>query len=302
MGELQGRVAVVTGAGRGIGREEALRLAGEGAAVLVNDLGGDFHGEGADRSPAQQVVDEIVAAGGRAVANYDDVSSWTGAEALVRQAVEELGGLHILVNNAGILRDAMSFKMTEADWDAVIAVHLKGHFAPAHFAGIYWRERAKAGQPVHGRIVNTTSDSGLFGNPGQANYAAAKAGIASMTLVLARELGRYGVTVNAVTPRARTRLTAGIGFGEAPAEGFDRLSPAHVAPVVAWLASDGAADVNGQIFIVNGTEIMVLGGYHVEGSVSGGEQPWTVAGLTAAKGALFAKRPAGTPELAVPGW
>ena len=302
MGELDGRVAVVTGAGRGIGREEALRLAAEGAAVVVNDLGGGLHGDGADKSPAQQVVDEIVTAGGRAVANYDDVSSWTGAESLVRQAVEELGGLHILVNNAGILRDAMSFKLTEAEWDAVIKVHLKGHFAPAHFAGIYWRERSKAGEPVHGRVVNTSSDSGLFGNPGQANYAAAKAGIASMTLVLARELSRYGVTVNAVTPRARTRLTTGVGFGEAPTEGYDRYSPTHVASVVAWLATDGAADVNGQILIVNGTEIMVLGGYHVEGTVNGGEQPWTVAGLTAAKGTLFAKRPAGTPELAVPGW
>ncbi|WP_432842576.1 SDR family NAD(P)-dependent oxidoreductase [Dactylosporangium sp. CA-092794] len=292
----------MTGAGRGIGREEALRLAREGAAVVVNDLGGDFHGEGADQRPAQLVVDEIVAAGGRASANYDDVSSWTGAQALIDQAVAEHGDLHVLVNNAGILRDAMSFTMTEAAWDAVINVHLKGHFAPSHFAAAYWRSRSKAGRPTSGRIINTTSDSGLFGNPGQANYAAAKAGIASMTLVLARELSRYGVTVNAITPRARTRLTEGIGFGEAPAEGFDRLAPEHVAPVVAWLATDGAADVNGQIFIINATEIMVLGGYHVEGAVDGGERPWTLAGLAEAKGALFAKRGSGTPELAPPGW
>ena len=201
MGLFDGKVAIVTGAGRGIGREEALLLAREGAAVVVNDLGGEATGEGADSRPAQQVVDEIVAAGGTAAANYDDCSSWAGAEAMVNQAVETFGGLDVLVNNAGILRDKMSFNMTEEEWDAVIKVHLKGHFAPSKFAASYWRAKSKeTGEPVNAKIVNTSSESGLYGNAGQANYAAAKAGIASMTIVLARELSRFGVRVNAIAP------------------------------------------------------------------------------------------------------
>src|SRR5712691_815980 len=207
MGTLDGKVAIVTGAGRGIGRGEARLLAAEGAKVVVNDLGVPSEGEGADTTPAQEVVDEITADGGEAAANYDDVASWSGAEALIRQAISEFGHLDILVNNAGILRDAMSFNMTEEQWDSVIRVHLKGHFAPCRHAAVHWRERSKAGEAVSGRIINTSSESGLFGNPGQANYAAAKAGIAAMTIVLARELQKYGVTVNAMAPRARTRLT-----------------------------------------------------------------------------------------------
>ncbi|KAA2261200.1 SDR family NAD(P)-dependent oxidoreductase [Solihabitans fulvus] len=304
MGNLDGKVAIVTGAGRGIGREEALLLAGEGARVVVNDLGGGTTGEGADVRPAEEVVAEIAAAGGVAVASGADVSSWAGARELVRQAVDTFGGLDVLVNNAGILRDAMSFNLTEADWDAVIAVHLKGHFAPSRFAAEYWRARHKGGERGAWRIINTTSDSGLFGNPGQSNYAAAKAGIASLTLVLARELARYGVTVNAITPRARTRLTATLGLGqEPPDEGFDPLSPKHVAPVVGWLATDAAGGVSGQVLIVNGTEVIVLGDYPVAGSVdNGGGAPWTVDELVAGQATLFAERDPGVPPLAPPGW
>src|SRR4051794_13904668 len=204
---FDGKVAIVTGAGRGIGRSEALMLASEGAAVVVNDLGGEATGEGADQRPAQQVVDEITAAGGRGAANYDDISAWSGGQALVAQAVDTFGGLDVVINNAGILRDKMSFNMDEAEWDAVIAVHLKGHFTTSRFAASYWRQRSKdTGAPVTAAIVNTASESGLYGNAGQANYAAAKAGIASMTIVMARELERIGARVNAIAPVARTRL------------------------------------------------------------------------------------------------
>ncbi len=204
MGLLEGRVAIVTGAGRGIGHGEAIDLARAGASVVVNDFDPEPEGSRGDR-PAQEVVDEIVAAGGTACANYDDVASWKGAEDLIAQAVETYGRLDILVNNAGIVRDRMSFNLTEQDWDSVIDVHLKGHFAPSHFAARHWRALAKAGETTSGRIINTSSEAGLFGNPGQANYSAAKAGIAAMTGVLARELEGYGVTVNAIAPRARTR-------------------------------------------------------------------------------------------------
>src|SRR5438128_7196784 len=208
MGSLDGKVAIVTGAGRGIGRCEALLLASEGAKVVVNDLGGDWAGEGKDDRPAQQVVDEIKAAGGEAVANYDDVGSWEGAQKLVQQAIDTFGELNILVNNAGILRDKMSFNMDESDWDAVINVHLKGHFVPSRFAGAYWRQKTKdTGDPVNAKVINTASESGLYGNAGQLNYAAAKAGIAAMTIVLARELERFGVRVNAIAPVALTRMT-----------------------------------------------------------------------------------------------
>src|SRR5437667_10089256 len=240
MGALDGKVAIVTGAGRGIGRGEALLLASEGAKVVVNDLGGAREGEGADKTPAQEVADEIVAGGGEAVANYDDVASWPGAEGLIGQAIDAFGKLDILVNNAGILRDGMSFNLSEEDWDSVIRVHLKGHFAPSRFAAVYWREQSKAGEPVSGRIINTSSESGLFGNAGQSNYAAAKAGIASMTIVLARELQRTGVRVNAICPVARTRLTESVaGDFMNPKEGeFDRFAPENVSAVVCWLASD----------------------------------------------------------------
>ena len=217
MGLFDGKVAIVTGSGRGIGREEALLLASEGAAVVVNDLGGARTGEGSDSTPAQEVVDEIKAAGGQAVANGDDCSSWSGAEGMVNQAIETFGSLDILVNNAGILRDKMSFNMTEEEWDAVVKVHLKGHFAPARFAGAYWRQKSKdSGQSVNAKIVNTASESGLYGNAGQANYASAKAGIAALTIVLSRELERFGVRVNCIAPVAMTRLTEDMMGGATP--------------------------------------------------------------------------------------
>src|ERR1700694_1007234 len=205
MGLFDGKVAIVTGAARGIGRAEARLLAAEGAAVVVNDLGGDFTGEGTDDRPAQLVVDEITSDGGKAVANHDDIASWRGGENVVSQAVDTFGGLDVLVNNAGILRDKMSFNMDEAEWDAVIKVHLKGHICTSRFAAAYWRQRTKeTGAPVDAKIVNTASESGLYGNAGQVNYAAAKAGIASMTIVMARALERIGVRVNAIAPLART--------------------------------------------------------------------------------------------------
>src|SRR6185369_7421745 len=229
-GRFDGKVAIVTGAGRGIGRSHALLLASEGAAVVVNDLGGSSGGEGNDATPAQQVVDEIAAKGGRAVANYDSVSSWTGAEAMVQQAVDAFGGLDVLINNAGILRDKMSFNMDEAEWDSVVDVHLKGHFAPSRFAASYWRQKSKdSGGPVNAKIVNTASESGLYGNAGQANYAAAKAGIAALTIVMARELERAGVRVNAIAPVALTRLTEDLMGGAADEKTKATLDPSNVA-------------------------------------------------------------------------
>src|SRR6188474_1281000 len=222
MPSLEGKVAIVTGAGRGIGREHALALARAGAKVVVNDLGGTLDGQGQDATPAQTVVNEIVAAGGEAVASYDDVSNFDAAEHMVNRALERYGGLDILVNNAGILRDRMLVNMTEDEWDAVIAVHLKGHFAPTRHAAAYWRERSKAGDQVNARVINTSSPSGVFGNVGQLNYGAAKAGIVGFTLIAAQELQRYGVTVNAIAPNARTRMTEA-AFGEIPPpeSGFD---------------------------------------------------------------------------------
>src|SRR5438067_2583955 len=208
MGLLDGKVAVITGAGRGIGRTEALLLASEGASVVVNDVGAAVSGETSEERPAEEVVNEIKAAGGTALANFDDITSWEGGEGLINQATQELGGLDILVNNAGILRDRMSFNMDEADWDAVINVHLKGHFVPSRFASAYWRQKSKeSGEPLNATIINTSSEAGLYGNAGQLNYGAAKAGIAAMTIILARELERFGVRSNAIAPRARTRMT-----------------------------------------------------------------------------------------------
>lgn len=300
MTALTGRVALVTGAGRGIGRAEAMHLAAEGAAVVVNDLGGETV---AGETAAEQTVREIQELGGTASADHHDISTWDGAEAAVNAAVDTFGDLNILVNNAGILRDGMSFGLSEADWDAVIQVHLKGHFATTRFAGSYWRERSKAGHTTHGRIINTTSDSGLFANAGQINYAAAKAGIATMTLVTARELERYGVTVNAIAPRARTRLTEDLDFFGTAEEGvFDRFAPERLGPVVSWLASDHAAGINGQVFIVNGAELLVVGGYSVVGSVDNDAQPWSVSDLAGAHAQLFAAWPATTPPNSTPNW
>lgn len=262
MGICDGRVAIVTGAGRGIGREHARLLAAQGARVVVNDIGGSIDGTGTDTAPAQQVVEEITAAGGEAVANTDDVSAWAGAEGLIGTAVEAFGGVDVLINNAGILRDRMLVNMTEAEWDAVIKVHLKGTFAPSHFAAIYWRERSKAGDQVDARIVNTSSASGLYGNIGQTNYGAAKAGIAAFTIIAAKELGRYGVTVNAVAPAALTRMTEDLGMGQLDGDQREAVSPRHIAPIVCWLASPLSASVTGRVFDVTGQMLSVSEGWH----------------------------------------
>lgn len=251
-GLCDGRIVVITGAGRGIGREHALMMAGEGAKVVVNDLGAEVDGTGGELSPAQQVVDEITNMGGEAVVNGDDVSDWDGAQRLINTAIEAFGGLDVVVNNAGILRDRMLANMTEQEWDAVIQVHLKGTFAPARFAAAYWRERAKAGEPNDARIINTTSVSGIYGNPGQTNYGAAKAGIASFTVIAAQELHRYGVTVNAVAPAALTRMTENLGMGQGDEESRNQMHPRWISPIVTWLASAESAPVTGRIFEASG--------------------------------------------------
>lgn len=257
MGALDGRVAIITGAGRGIGREHALLFAAEGAKVVVNDLGGSLDGFGDDRSAAQQVADEIRERGGEAVANHDDVADWEGGKHLVDSAIEAFGDLHVLVNNAGILRDRVIVNMTEEDWDSVIHVHLKGHFVPIRHAAAYWRERSKAGEEVQASIVNTSSTSGLLGNPGQANYGAAKAGIGALTVIAAQELGRYGVRVNAIAPAARTRMTESTpGLSDIvkkPGDEaqFDVWDPANVPPLVAYLATEGCS-LTGRVFFVQG--------------------------------------------------
>ena len=262
MPDLSGKVAIVTGAGRGIGREHALALAAAGAKVLVNDLGGSLGGEGSDAAPAEQVVAEIEAAGGTAVANGENVADFAGAGRMVQHAIDELGGLDILVNNAGIIRDRMLVNMDEAEWDAVINVHLKGHFAPTRQAAAHWRELSKAGETVRARVVNTSSPSGVFGNVGQANYGAAKAGIAAFTLIAAQELGRYGATVNCVAPNARTRMTeAAFGDMAPPEDGFDAMDPANMAPVVVALCADEAQDITGQVLFVYGGAVNVLRGW-----------------------------------------
>jgi NAD(P)-dependent dehydrogenase (short-subunit alcohol dehydrogenase family) len=262
VGICEGRVCIVTGAGRGIGREHALMLAAQGAKVIVNDIGGEVDGSGRSIGPAHDVVAEIEAAGGQATANGDDISTWEGAERLIAQAVEVYGRLDVLINNAGILRDRMLANMTEAEWDAVIAVHLKGTFAPSRHAAAWWREQVKAGHEVDGRIINTSSPSGIYGNVGQTNYGAAKAGIAAFTIIAAKELARYGVTVNAVAPAALTRMTENLGMGQADDMTKAMLSPRWIAPIVTWLASAESADVTGRVFDVTGQALSVAEGWH----------------------------------------
>ncbi|WP_435673817.1 SDR family NAD(P)-dependent oxidoreductase [Mycolicibacter senuensis] len=271
----------MTGAGRGLGRAHALTLAAEGAAVVVNDPGTGGDGAGADASPAQQVVAEIEQAGGRAVANLDSCADWNAAEMLVAQAVDTFGSLDVLVNNAGILRDKMSFNMAEADWDAVMEVHLKGHFAPSRFAAAYWRAKAKEGGDVYGRIVNTSSESGYIGLVGQVNYATAKAGIVGMTLGMARELERIGVTVNAIAPRARTRMTTGAfsGYREAVEGQFDDRAPENISPVVAWLAGPWAGHISGKVFVCYGGDVELQSPIQTAVHLSAGERAWTVEEL-----------------------
>jgi NAD(P)-dependent dehydrogenase (short-subunit alcohol dehydrogenase family) len=261
-GLCEGRVAIVTGAGRGIGREHALMLASHGAKLVVNDLGGEMDGTGQSTGPAQDVVDEIKAMGGEAVANGDSVSDWEGAQRLVNTAVESFGRLDVLINNAGILRDRMLVNMTAEEWDAVINVHLRGTFAPSRWAAAYWRDRAKAGEANDARIINTTSVSGIYGNPGQTNYGAAKMGIAAFTIIASRELGRYGVTVNAVAPGALTRMTEGLGMGQASEADRERMSPRWIAPIVTWLASDQSAGVTGRVFEASGRVLAIAEGWH----------------------------------------
>jgi NAD(P)-dependent dehydrogenase (short-subunit alcohol dehydrogenase family) len=260
------RICIVTGAGGGIGREHALLLATHGAKVVVNDLGGAMDGSGSSVGPAQAVVDEITAAGGEAVANTDDVSDWEGAQRMVRQAVETFGGLDVLVNNAGILRDRMLVNMDESEWDAVIKVHLKGTFAPARHAAAYWRDRSKAGHDVDARIINTTSVSGIYGNPGQSNYGAAKMGIAAFTVIASQELARYGVTVNAIAPAAYTRMTKQLGMSEVSTEEETAIvamaGPQWIAPICVWLASTESQPVTGRVYEASGSVLAIAEGWH----------------------------------------
>jgi NAD(P)-dependent dehydrogenase (short-subunit alcohol dehydrogenase family) len=264
-GICDGRVVIVTGAGRGIGRGHAIEFARQGAKVVVNDLGAEVDGSGSSTGPAGEVVDEIRAMGGEAVANGDNVADWEGAQRLINTAIETYGKLDTLVNNAGILRDRMLVNMTEEEWDAVINVHLKGTFGPTRWAAAYWRERAKAGETNDARVVCTSSTSGIFGNPGQTNYGAAKAGIASFAIIAAQELARYGVTVNAIAPAALTRMTENLGMGQRAKdrkpEDFDRMSPDNIAPLVVWLGSNESADVTGRCFLVAGGNISVAEGW-----------------------------------------
>ncbi|MHB1854600.1 MAG: SDR family oxidoreductase [Acidimicrobiales bacterium] len=264
MGICDDRVVIVTGAGRGIGRCHALAFAEEGAKVVVNDLGAEVDGRGSSTGPAGEVVEEIRGMGGQAVANGDDVSSWQGAQRLINTAVESFEGLDVLVNNAGILRDRMLVNMTEEEFDAVVQVHLKGTWATTRWAGAYWRERAKAGLANDARVINTSSASGLYGNPGQTNYGAAKAGIASFSIIAGKELERYGVTVNAIAPGARTRMTESLGFGagEIKPGQFDAFAPENISPLVVWLGSAGSRDVNCRVFNVAGGTVSVAEGWH----------------------------------------
>ena len=281
MGALEGRVAAITGAGRGIGREHALLFASEGAKVVVNDLGGAGDGTGSDASAAQQVADEITAAGGEAVANTEDISSWSGAESLVAQAVDTYGQLDVLVNNAGILRDAFLASMTEEQWDAVIQVHMKGHFCGMRHAAAHWKERSKAGEDVKASLINTASASGTYlPNAGQVNYGAAKAAIAAMTLVASQELGRYGVRANALAPAARTRLTEDVPMiGDmmkppSDEDAFDVFAPEHVSPLVAHLASEDC-QITGKLFAVQGGMIAEVDNWSV-GESQTTDGPWSI--------------------------
>ena len=271
----EGRVAVVTGAGRGVGRQHALQLAAHGAKVVVNDIGADIAGAGADAGPANEVVETIKAAGGEAVVNGNDCSSWDGAKAMVQQAVDTFGTLDVVVNNAGILRDRMLTNMTEEEWDSVIQVHLKGTFAPARHAAAYWREKSKAdGQPVNARIINTSSTSGIYGNVGQTNYGAAKAGIAAFTIIAARELRRYGVTVNAISPSAQTRMTEGLR--ELSEEEIALRDPKWVSPTVVYLSSAEAQDITGRVIQAGSGRVAVCEGWRRGAEVPQSEDPATL--------------------------
>jgi NAD(P)-dependent dehydrogenase (short-subunit alcohol dehydrogenase family) len=284
VGICEERVVIVTGAGRGIGREHALEFARQGAAVVVNDLGAEVDGTGSSIGPAQEVVEAIRAMGGRAIVNGDDVSDEAGAQSLITAAIDEFGGLDVLVNNAGILRDRMTVNMTFEEWDAVIRVHLRGTFGPSHFAAAYWRDRSKAGETNDARIINTSSPSGIYGNIGQGNYGAAKAGIASFTIIAAMELGRYGVTVNAISPAAATRMTIPLRAGRPTEErepnAFDPGDPDNISPIVVWLGSSESAAITGRVFNTRGGAISVAEGWHAGPGVSQ-QRRWDPAELGA---------------------
>ena len=275
MGILDGKVALVTGAGRGIGREHALMMASEGAKVVVNDLGGDATGSGADATPAQDVVAEIEAMGGEAVVNGGNVAVFDEAGAMVQQAIDTFGDINIIVNNAGILRDRMLFSMSEDDWDAIMAVHLKGTFGPAHHASAHWRAKAKAGEEVYGRIINTASPSGIYGNVGQTNYGAAKAGIASFSIIAAQELVRYGVTVNCLAPTAVSRLTIPLMGGEEnlSESAMEAMSPRWIALIATWLCSEEAQNVTGRMFDIRGRHLGIAEGWHLGPTAEQPDEP-----------------------------
>jgi NAD(P)-dependent dehydrogenase (short-subunit alcohol dehydrogenase family) len=295
-GICDGRVVIITGAGRGIGRAHALAFAAEGARVVVNDLGVAGDGTGGDSGPADAVVHEIRAIGGEAVANNDDIADWDGAQRLVQTALEHFGTLDVLVNNAGFVRDRMVFTTSEEEWDAVIRVHLKGHFAPTRHACDFWRARSKAGEEVDARIINTSSGAGLMGSVGQGAYSAAKGGIAALTLVEAAELGRYGITANAIAPAARTRMTEQ-AFGDrmaAPGSGFDANDPANISPLVVWLGSAESRDVTGRVFEVEGGQLSVADGWQHGPQLDKGER-WQPAEVGAAVRELLAKAPQPAP-------
>jgi NAD(P)-dependent dehydrogenase (short-subunit alcohol dehydrogenase family) len=291
-GICDNRVVIVTGAGRGIGRAHALEFADQGARVVVNDLGAEVDGSGGSTGPAGEVVEEIRGMGGEAVANGDDISDWDGAKRLINTAVESFGRLDTLVNNAGILRDRMLVNMAEEEWDAVVQVHLKGTFAPTRWAATYWREQVKAGAVLDASVVNTSSGSGLYGNPGQTNYGAAKAGIASFTIIASRELERYGVRVNAIAPAALTRMTENLGLaqmaGDRKPDEFDALAPENIAPLVVWLGSNESTGVSGRVFNVAGGRISVAEGWSRGPEVDKGDR-WDPAELTAVIPDLVAK-------------
>ncbi len=296
MGICEGRVVVVTGAGRGIGREHALEFARQGAKVVVNDLGTGREGSGTSDEPAQQVVDEIRGIGSEAIANDDDVADWDGSRRLVAAAVATFGRLDVLVNNAGFVRDRMLVSTSEEEWDAVVRVHMKGHFCTMRHAGEHWRARAKDGEQLHAAVVNTSSGAGLMGSVGQGAYSAAKAGIAALTLVAAAEMGRYGVTVNAIAPAARTRMTEAV-FGERmarPESGFDHNDPANIAPLVVWLGSTEARDVTGRMFEVEGGMISLATGWQHGPSVDNGAR-WDPAEVGPAVHDLIAEALAPVP-------